>query len=110
MRQSIHTILVLAAFYFTACSADKQDDTFDEKTEPDEKAVIDHQTLVNKVAAVLRLQPKTPIMVRGDKDVLYGKVVVAMGLLQRAGAPSVGLITEAPEPINATSETNNDNK
>jgi len=68
----------------------------------DEKTAIDHQALVNKVAAVLRLKPETPVMVRGDKDVIYGKVVVAMGLLQRAGAPSVGLITEAPEPITVT--------
>lgn len=63
------------------------------------KAPIDHQALVNKVAAVLRLKPDTPVMVRGDKDVNYGKVVTAMALLQRAGAPSVGLITEAPETI-----------
>jgi len=60
---------------------------------------INHQALVNKVAAVLRLKPDTPVMVRGDKDVNYGKVVTAMALLQRAGAPSVGLITEAPEII-----------
>ena len=71
----------------------------------DEKTSIDHQALVNKVAAVLRLKPKTPVMVRGDKGVLYGKVVVAMGLLQRAGAPSVGLITEAPEAMKVTSES-----
>lgn len=64
--------------------------------ESDKKA-IDHQALVNKVAAVLRLKPKTPVMVRGDKDVNYGKVVTAMALLQKAGAPSVGLITVAPE-------------
>ncbi len=62
----------------------------------DPKAPVDHQGLVTRVAAVLRLKPKTPVMVRGDKDVNYGKVVVAMALLQRAGAPSVGLITEAP--------------
>ncbi len=68
----------------------------------DDKAAIDHQTLVNKVAAVLRLKPETNIMVRGDKDVSYGKVVTAMALLQRAGAPSVGLITESPEPMPAT--------
>jgi len=60
---------------------------------------IDHQTLVTKVAAVLRHRPKTPIMVRGDSHVEYGKVVVAMALLQKAGAPSVGLITESPENI-----------
>jgi len=63
------------------------------------KTPIDHQALVNKVAAILRLKPETPVMVRGDKDVNYGKVVTAMALLQRAGAPSVGLITEAPELI-----------
>lgn len=58
---------------------------------------IDHQLLVTKVAAVLRHRPKTPVMVRGDTHVEYGKVVVAMALLQKAGAPSVGLITESPE-------------
>ena len=65
----------------------------------DERKPIDHQALVNKVAAVLRLKPNTPVMVRGDKDVNYGKVVTAMALLQKAGAPSVGLITEAPEEL-----------
>ena len=60
---------------------------------------IDHQLLVTKVAAVLRHRPKTPVYVRGDTSVAYGKVVVAMALLQKAGAPSVGLITETPEPV-----------
>ncbi len=59
---------------------------------------IDNQTLVARVAAVLRNQPKTPVLVKGDRDVSYGKVVVAMTLLQSAGAPSVGLITETPPP------------
>lgn len=34
------------------------------------------------------------VLVKGDKNVEYGKVVEAMVLLQQAGAPSVGLITE----------------
>ena len=58
---------------------------------------IDHQLLVTKVAAVLRHRPKTPIYVRGDTKVEYGKVITAMALLQKAGAPSVGMITKAPE-------------
>lgn len=37
-----------------------------------------------------------PVLVRGDKNVNYGKVVEAMVLLQQAGAKSVGLITEPP--------------
>ncbi len=63
----------------------------------DPEKPVDHQAMVNKVAALLRLKPKTPVMVRGDRDVSYGAVVTAMALLQKAGAPSVGLITEAPE-------------
>jgi biopolymer transport protein TolR len=35
-----------------------------------------------------------PVLVRGDKDANYGKIVAAMVLLQHAGAKSVGLITE----------------
>ena len=38
-----------------------------------------------------------PVLVRGDKNVNYGKVVEAMVLLQQAGAKSVGLITQ-PAP------------
>ena len=63
----------------------------------DTKKSIDHDTLVQRVAAVLRHQPEIPVLVRGDKNVNYGKVVTAMALLQKAGAPSVGLLTEAPE-------------
>ncbi len=57
---------------------------------------VDENTLVQRVAAVLRNQPGTPVLVRGDKNVNYGRVVHAMTLLQSAGAPNVGLITESP--------------
>jgi len=53
--------------------------------------------LVSRVRSVLKYKPKTPIMVRGDAGVAYGRVVEAMVLLQSAGTPSVGLITEPPE-------------
>lgn len=38
-----------------------------------------------------------PILVRGDKNTSYGKVIEAMALLQQAGANSIGLITQ-PKP------------
>lgn len=57
------------------------------------------QELIAKTAAVLRRNPKTPVMVRADKAVNYGHVVTAMALLQKAGAPSVGLITQQPDPV-----------
>jgi biopolymer transport protein TolR len=62
-------------------------------------APIGHQLLVTRVAAVLRHRPKTPIMIRGDGNVKYAKIMVAMDLLKKAGAPSVGLITQVPENL-----------
>lgn len=47
------------------------------------------------VAKVLRQKPNTPVLVWGDHAVDYGIVVGMMTQLQAAGAPSVGLVTEA---------------
>lgn len=55
---------------------------------------ISTETMQLKVAAVLRNKPKTPVMIRGDKGVAYGEVVRAMTVLQAAGVPSVGLLTD----------------
>lgn len=38
---------------------------------------------------------KRPVLVRGDRGVNYGRVMEAMVILQRAGAASVGLVTQA---------------
>ncbi len=55
---------------------------------------ITRTALRKRIAAIMRLRPKTQIVVRGDRRVPYGEVVTAMALLQEAGAPSVGLITQ----------------
>jgi len=56
--------------------------------------------IMEKVAKILQLQPQTPVLVWGDVNVPYGKVVELMTQLQRAGATSVGLVTE-PESARA---------
>jgi biopolymer transport protein TolR len=61
---------------------------------------ISSEELRRKVAAILRVRPKTPVLIRGDRQANYGEVVKAMTLLQSAGAPSVGLLTEPPPPRN----------
>lgn len=58
---------------------------------------VDAATLVTRVSAVMRHRPNVQVLVRGDKSVPYGDVVYVMTLLQKAGAPSVGLITKPPE-------------
>ena len=62
----------------------------------DPEEALDARALATRVAAVLQLNDQTPVYVRGDSGVAYGKVVTAMALLQRAGAPRVGLLTEPP--------------
>jgi biopolymer transport protein TolR len=47
-----------------------------------------------QLGANVDTSPQRPVLVRGDKNTNYGKVVEAMVLLQAAGAKSVGLITE----------------
>ena len=54
------------------------------------------ETVKQRVATVLKRNPDTAVMVWGDAAVPYGEVVVLMSELQEAGAPSVGLVTEAP--------------
>ncbi len=58
---------------------------------------LDGETLANNVAAVLRRQPGKSVLVRGDHAVDYGTVVSAMVLLQSAGVPNIGLVTDPPE-------------
>lgn len=51
-------------------------------------------SLVTNQLAAQQTGEQRPVLVRGDKNVNYGKVVEAMVLLQQAGAKSVGLITQ----------------
>ena len=54
------------------------------------------ETVKQRVATVLKRNPEKAVMVWGDSAVPYGEVVLLMSELQDAGAPSVGLVTEAP--------------
>ena len=58
---------------------------------------IDEDALMQKVSAVLRRRQDRTVLVRGDHAVDYGAVVAAMVLLQQAGVPHVGLVTEPPQ-------------
>jgi len=55
------------------------------------------EVLVNRVSALLKYTPDIPVLIGGDANVPYGQVVQVMSLLQRAGAPSVGMMTDPPE-------------
>ncbi len=77
-------------------SVDRKGDFYlDIGDQPDKP--IDAELMVNRVAAVRQLKPDVPVLVRGDRDVGYGRVVDAMVLLQKAGVEKVGLMTDQPD-------------
>lgn len=63
---------------------------------------VDANTLVSLTSNQLQKDTSEgltrPVLVKGDKSVNYGSVMQAMVLLQQAGAPSVGLVTQQPDP------------
>jgi biopolymer transport protein TolR len=60
----------------------------------DEESPIDEDAVLQRVSTVLRREPKTPVLVKADQNVPYGRVVAGMVLLQQAGAEKVGFITD----------------
>jgi biopolymer transport protein TolR len=60
----------------------------------DEDSPISEDAVTQRVSAVLRREPKTPVLVKADQAVPYGRVVAGMVLLQQAGAEKVGFITD----------------
>jgi len=62
---------------------------------------IDARTVLARAAAVIRRDAETPVLVRADERVPYGRVVSAMVLLQKAGADKVGFLTDPAESLEA---------
>ncbi|MEO5623313.1 MAG: protein TolR [Dokdonella sp.] len=60
---------------------------------------IDADTLVKKVSAFIRENPQVPVLVAGDQHADYGKIYQAMVVLQSAGVPKVGLMSQ---PVQAS--------
>lgn len=64
----------------------------DKPSQPITARTLGH--LVTQQLAGQQTGEQRPVLVRGDKNANYGKVMEAMALLQQAGAKSVGLITQ----------------
>lgn len=58
------------------------------------KNLTEIETRVSKVMAA---NPRTKVLIRGDRNVAYGSVVELMAGLQTAGVEDVGLVTDPVE-------------
>ncbi len=63
----------------------------------DEDRPVDAERIVRLASTVLERKPETPVLVKADFRVSYGRVVAAMVLLQEAGADKVGFLTDPAE-------------
>ena len=60
---------------------------------------LDPDVVADRTTVALRKNPESPVLVRADNAVPYGRVVQAMVILQKAGAKKVGFITDPlPQP------------
>jgi len=60
-------------------------------------SALDDQQMTALVSAQLRLDPNAQFVVKGDGDVSYKHVIDLMVLLQSAGVPALGLMTDPEE-------------
>jgi len=56
-------------------------------------------SLADQAGKIISARPDVPVYVRADHALEYGMVVQVMTALQKAGAKSVGLITEPPQAL-----------
>ncbi|NVK56409.1 MAG: protein TolR [Alteromonadaceae bacterium] len=63
----------------------------------DQEQAVDEDSMTALVQAQLEKSPQTPVVVKGDGQVAYNEVIQLMVLLQKAGVPSVGLMTDPVE-------------
>ncbi|HEU0196918.1 MAG TPA: protein TolR [Nevskiaceae bacterium] len=64
----------------------------------DQKSPLSDDEVEQRIGAVLRVKPKTMILVKADRNCPYNYVAEGMTLLQAAGASQIGFVTEAPQP------------
>lgn len=64
-----------------------------------QKEPVDAERLLVLVKAIITQKPAVSVLVGGDRDVSYGRVVEAMAQLQSAGVPKVGLLTESEPEV-----------
>ena len=68
-----------------------------------EEQPVDEATVRQRVETVLGRDAATPVLVKADERVPYGRVVQGMVILQQAGAKKIGFLTD-PKAVRALEE------
>jgi len=60
----------------------------------DEESPRESSDIISLARTVLKKTPNTPVLVKADESVAYGRVITGMVLLQTAGARKIGFLTD----------------
>jgi biopolymer transport protein TolR len=60
---------------------------------------ITEQELLRRTAAIVTVNPNTPVLIKGDQALNLGIFARVLALLQRAGATGIGILTETPDDL-----------
>ncbi len=63
----------------------------------DEGTRVTVYSLEDQAGKIIGARPEVAVYVKADQTLEYGQVITVMTVLQKAGAESVGLITDPPE-------------
>ncbi|QYJ95269.1 protein TolR [Shewanella spartinae] len=78
-------------------SIDADGDYYLDISSASSKEVLDLEEIAVRVSAIVQLEPERPVVVKADRSIPYERVIQLMVTLQKAGVPSVGLMTDSPE-------------
>lgn len=92
-RASSEPIPVEDERVFVVVSVTQQEEYFLEISGGDPQAIA-LNALPEAIIDVVQNRPEVSVLVRGDRQVSYGKVVELMSLIQQSGVHRVGLVTE----------------
>ena len=70
----------------------------------DSSRVLQPEEIADIVNQEMTAHPDLPVLVQGDATANYNQVIDGIVLLQQAGAPKVGLVTEQPPEETGTAE------
>lgn len=74
----------------------KTDGSFWLQTDPETRQPVSMQNLPTEIRALRQARGDVPVLVNGDREVAYGRVIELMSSLQQGGVKQVGLLTELP--------------
>ena len=66
------------------------------QTDPDTREAVTAESLPAEIRALRKVRGDVPVLVNGDREVGYGRVIELMSSLQQGGVKQVGLLTELP--------------